>query len=135
MKLITTETLISKQLEIPEITGVYDPLTHKRDGTITSQAPIIVSGKHLDMLDLGNIRLCLIPDTDPDMIIEVLHVYKYTANQVIVSLPFLTPGEYSPVVKVIRTGQEEVMYIFPVKWIVKPDGFERGDYWCSRFEE
>lgn len=128
MKLITTETLISKQLEIPEITGVSDPLTHKRDGTITSQAPIIVSGKHLDMLDLGNIRLCLIPDTDPDMIIEVLHVYKYTANRVIVSLPFLTPGEYSPVVKVIRTGQEEVMYIFPVKWIVKPDGFERGDY-------
>lgn len=128
MKLITTETLISKQLKIPEITGVYDPLTHKRDGTITSQAPIIVSGKHLDMLDLGNIRLCLIPDTDPDMIIEVLHVYKYTANRVIVSLPFLTPGEYSPVVKVIRTGQEEVMYIFPVKWIVKPDGFERGDY-------
>lgn len=135
MKLIATETLIDKQLEVPEITGVYDPLTHKRDGTITSQAPIIVSGKHLDMLDLSNIRLCLVPATDSDMIIEVLHVYKYTANQVIVSLPFLMPGEYSPVVRVIRGEQEEVMYIFPVTWKVKPEGLERGDYCRRRVEE
>lgn len=135
MKLIATETLIDKQLEVPEITGVYDPLTHKRDGTITSQAPIIVSGKHLDMLDLGNIRLCLIPDTDPDMIIEVLHVYKYTANRVIVSLPFLTPGEYFPAVGVTRGGQEDVVYIFPIKWLVRPEGLERGDYCRSRGEE
>lgn len=123
MKLIATETLINKQLEMPEITGIYDPLTHKRDGTITSQAPIIVSGKHLDMLDLGNIRLCLVPATDPDMIIEVLRVYKYTANRVIVSLPFLMPGEYSPVVSVTKEGQEEVIYIFPVKWLVRSEGF------------
>ncbi|MCM0238793.1 DUF4469 domain-containing protein [Bacteroides fragilis] len=135
MKLIITETLINKQLEIPEITGVYDPLTRKCDGTITSQAPIIVSGNHLDMLDLGNISLCLVPATDSDMIIEVLYAYKYTANRVIVSLPFLMPGEYSPAVRVTREGQEEVVYIFPVRWLVRPEGLERGDYWCSRGEE
>lgn len=134
MKLITTATLINKQLEIPEITGVYDPLTRKRDGTITSQAPIIVSGKFLDMLNLNNIKLCLVPAIDPDMIMEVLHVYKYTANQVIVSLPFLMPGEYSPVVRVTREGQEEVMYIFPVTWLVRNEGLERGDYCWSRVE-
>lgn len=135
MKLIATEILINKQLEMPEITGIYDPLTHKRDGTITSQAPIIVSGKHLDMLDLGNIRLCLVPATDSDMIIEVLRVYKYTANRVIVSLPFLMPGEYSPVMSVTKEGQEEVVYIFPVRWLVRPEGLERGDYCRSRGEE
>lgn len=134
MKLITTATLINKQLEIPEITGVYDPLTRKRDGTITSQAPIIVSGKFLDMLNLNNIKLCLVPAIDPDMIMEVLHVYKYTANQVIVSLPFLMPGEYSPVVRVTREGQEEVMYIFPVIWMVRAEGLERICYCYNVFE-
>lgn len=135
MKLITTETLINKQLEIPEITGVYDLITRKRDDTITSQAPIIVSGKHLDMLDLGDIQLCIVPATDPDKIMEVRNIYKYTANQVIVSMPPLTPGEYFPAVKVIGKEEEEVMYIFPITWVVKPEKHERGDYCCSRIEE
>ncbi|MEB3373972.1 hypothetical protein SFC43_14005 [Bacteroides sp. CR5/BHMF/2] len=60
MKIITTEVLISRQMEVPVITGVYDPLSKKYDGTITSQAPIIVSGRHLDMLDLG-ISGCALP--------------------------------------------------------------------------
>lgn len=133
MKLITTEALINKQPEVPEITGVYDLITRKHDDTITSQAPIIVSGRHLDMLDLSNIKLCLVPTTGPDLLLEVPNVYKYTANQVIVSLPFLTPGEYSPAVRVTGKEQEDVMYIFPVTWVVKPEKHERGDYCCGRF--
>ena len=35
-------------VDIPEITGVYDPLSGLRDGTITSQAPIVVSGYNLN---------------------------------------------------------------------------------------
>lgn len=135
MKLITAETLISRQLEIPEITGVYDLLTRKRDGTVTSQAPIIVSGKHLNMLYMGSISLCLTPATDPDMLLEVACIYKYTQDQVVVSLPVLPPGEYFPVMRMMIKKQEEVRYIFPVTWVVKPEGLGKGDYCCSKVEE
>lgn len=135
MVIITKEVLINKQLEVPEITGVYDLLTRKSDGTITSQAPIIVSGKHLNMLHVGNIELCIAPVIDPNTIIEVGNIYKYTDNQVIVSLPFLIPGEYLPVMRIMRKRQEEVMYIFPVTWVVQSEGHERGNYCCSRVEE
>ena len=113
MKIITTEVLISRQMEVPIITGVYDPVSRKYDGTITSQAPIIVSGRHLDMLDLGNIRLCLASAVDYDRVIEVLHVYKYAHNQVIVSLPFLIPGEYFPAVKIVKKRAKMLFISFP----------------------
>ena len=116
---------MNKQLEVPEITEVYDLLTRKRDGIITSQAPIIVWGKHLNMLHMGNIKLCIVPVIEPDLLLEVPHVYKYTDNQVIVSLPFLVPGEYLPVVRIMREG-EEMRYIFPVMWVVKSE--ERPAY-------
>lgn len=121
MIIITKEVLINKQLEVPVITGVYDLLTRKRDGTITSQAPIIVSGKHLDMLQVGNIKLCIAPAIDPDAITEVVNIYKHTDKQVIVSLPLLIPGEYLPVMRIMKEGQEEVRYIFPVTWIVQSE--------------
>lgn len=129
MKIITTEVLISRQMEVPVITGIYDPLSKKDNGTITSQAPIIVSGENLDMLDLGNIRLCLASAVDYDNVIEVPHVYKYAHNQVIVSLPFLTPGEYFPAVKIMKKKCEDSVYIFPVSWVVMPEGHERRDYY------
>ncbi len=129
MKIITTEVLISRQIEVPIITGVYDPLSKKYDGTITSQAPIIVSGRHLDMLDFGNFRLCLASAVDYDSMIEIPHVYKYAHHQVIASLPFLIPGEYFPAVKIIKKKCEDSVYIFPVSWVVMPEGHERGWYY------
>ena len=128
MKIITTEVLISRQMEVPIITGVYDPVSRKYDGTITPQAPIIVYGRHLDMLDLGNIRLCLASAVDYGKVMEVLHVYKYAHNQVIVSLPFLIPGEYFPAVKLMKKKSEDAVYIFPVSWVVMQEGYERGGY-------
>ncbi|MEB3373973.1 hypothetical protein SFC43_14010 [Bacteroides sp. CR5/BHMF/2] len=62
---------------------------------------------------------------DYDHVIEVLHVYKYAHNQVIVSLPVLIPGEYFPAVKIIRKKSEDAIYIFPVSWVVMPEGHER----------
>lgn len=131
MKIITTEVLISRQMEVPIITGVYDPVSRKYDGTITPQAPIIVSGRHLDMLDLGNIRLCLASAVDSDNVIEVLCVYKYACNQVIVSLPFLLPGEYFPAVKIMKEKSEDAVYIFPVSWMVVHEEYgRRGCHPC-----
>ena len=44
-------------VDIPEITGVYDPLSGLRDGTITSQAPIVVSGYNLKPLCVGEYQI------------------------------------------------------------------------------
>lgn len=127
MKLIKTEVLINRQIKVPVITGVYDPLSQKRDGTITSQAPIIVSGRNLDMMDEGSIRLCLASAVDCDNVIEVPHVYKYTHDQVIVSLPVLKPGEYFPAMKIVKKESEDSVYIFPISWVVVPEGYERRE--------
>lgn len=127
MKIITTEVLREKEIEVPVITGIYDPLSRKYDGTITPQAPVIVSGRYLDQLDMGELRLCLAPAIDYGTVIEVLRVYKFAHNQVIASLPYLPPGEYFPAVKLVRRGAEDAVYIFPVSWVVMPEGYERCD--------
>ena len=121
MKIIRTEVLESREIEIPVITGAYDALTKKKDGTITSQGPIIVSGEHFDVLKSGNLRLCLAPAVDNRRVIEVSIIYKFLNNKVIVSLPFLLPGEYYPAVKLIREDAEDCVYIFPVLWVVTPE--------------
>lgn len=118
MKIISTEVLMIRHGEVPVITGIYDPLSRKSDGTISSQAPLIISGRHFDLFDRGSIRLCLASAVDYGRMIEVHHVYKYTAQQVIISLPVLKPGEYLPAVKIWRKGEEPWLYIFPVSWVV-----------------
>lgn len=118
MKIISTEVLMIRHGEVPVITGIYDPLSRKSDGTISSQAPLIISGRHFDLFDREQIRLCLAPAVDGGRMIEVHHVYKYAPHQVIVSLPVLRPGEYLPAVKMFRKGEEASVYIFPVSWVV-----------------
>lgn len=125
MKIIRTEVLKSRQIEIPVITGAYDALTKKKDGTITSQGPVIVSGTHFDVLKSGDLRLCLASAVDYDKVIEVPLIYRFRNNQVIVSLPFLLPGEYFPAVKLIRKDEEDCVYIFPVSWVVMPERTKR----------
>lgn len=124
MKIINTETLIQKEISVPDITGIYDPLSKQHDGTVTPQAPIIVSGNNLNMFDLSCIRLCLAPALDCHYLIDVLHVYKYSCNMVIASLPALSPGEYFPAVRIINKdgngGEDDSVYILPVSLIVKP---------------
>ena len=90
-------------VDIPEITGVYDPLSGLRDGTITSQAPIVVSGYNLNRYALENIRLCLVTHAKPE--------------QVVVALPELKPGEYRPAV--ILKGDEKKVYVLPMRWVVR----------------
>lgn len=125
MKVITTEVLMTKQIKVPVITGIYDLMSRRNDGTITSQGPIVVSGTDLAMLDLESIRLCLAPVTDCNRMIEIHYIYKYSHNRVIVSLPLLVPGEYFPAVKIMRREKEDSIYIFPVSWVVLPEGYAR----------
>ena len=99
-------------VDIPEITGVYDPLSGLRDGTITSQAPIVVSGYNLNRYALENIRLCLVTQ-----VIDIRLVYRYSEGKVVVALPELKPGEYRPAV--ILKGDEKKVYVLPMRWVVR----------------
>lgn len=44
-------------VDIPEITGVYDPLSGLRDGTITSQAPDCSFGLQSEPLCVGEYQI------------------------------------------------------------------------------
>ena len=95
-------------VDIPEITGVYDPLSGLRDGTITSQAPIVVSGYNLNRYALENIRLCLVTHAKPEQVIDIRLVYRYSEGKVVVALP-----------AVILKGDEKKVYVLPMRWVVR----------------
>ena len=101
---------------IPQITGVYDPLSGLRDGTITSQAPIVsFSGYNLNRYALENIRLCRVTHAKPEQVIDIRLVYRYSEGKVVVALPELKPGEYRPAV--ILKGDEKKVYVLPMRWV------------------
>ena len=106
-------------LIVPSITGVCDLQSGLTDGTITPCAQLLVSGKHLDMVGLGSIRLCLVSATECQHVIEIAEVYRHTVTQVIVSIHVLEAGEYFPAVEVLREGKESAVYMLPVSWVVK----------------
>lgn len=103
--------------ELPVITGIYDPVSRRRDGTITSQAPIIVSGQHLNEFDLNRMHLCLVSSGNPDCIIDVTSIYKCDAQQVIVVLPCLTPDIYHPALRLCT--EKAAIHVLPNTWEVK----------------
>lgn len=128
MKIIKTEGLAMREISIPQITGIYDPISGRNDGTITSQAPIVVSGYNLNMHPLGEITLCLASAIDFIRVIKVTCIYKCSNEEVIISLPHLEPGEYFPAVLIHDNNNEVSIYIFPESWIVRP-------YRCDRMND
>lgn len=115
-----------RHTDVPVITGIYDLLSGRRDGTITPQAPIIVSGTHLNRLRPGEVKLCLVPAIDYKRVIEIHLVYKCAHDRIIVGLPELAAGEYSPAL--ILTKPEADIYIFPIVWVVTHESGDRRFY-------
>lgn len=126
IKTIKTEALKADRICIPEITAVYDLLSRRSDGTITSQAPVVVSGHNLKMQGRKNVRFCLIPTTEYIRVIEVGNIYVYSDTKIIVDIPELEAGEYFPAIRMPDTDGDDFLYIFPVSWIVRP---------CDRINE
>lgn len=93
MKYIKAEALILEGKLIPVITGIYDPITRKSNGTITPQAPVMISGSHLDMSGWGEFELCLIHSTDNSRIIEISNIHRLSDKNILLTLPYLEPGE------------------------------------------
>lgn len=121
MRIIKSEVLITKAIDIPRITGVFDPLSKKKDGTITPQAPVVVSGCNLNLKALGDSRFCLTSAIDYIRVIELSFVYKRSDEQVVILLPYLEPGEYFPAIVIQESSGENSIYILPVSWVVRPD--------------
>lgn len=111
--------LITKEIEIPQITKVYDPLSKRKDGIVTPQAPVIVSGCNLNLKASVNSRFCLIPAIDFIRVIEFLFVYKRSDEQTIMHLPYLEPGEYFPAIVMQESDGKNSVYILPDSWVVQ----------------
>ena len=109
-------TLFGKK--VPVISSVYDPLTGMRDGTITANAPVVITGENLCLSSLGTIYLGLSPVSDKGTLIHVKRVFKYTDTEVLVILPDLEPGDYSPVMMVHTGDKVDFTYTLPVSWKV-----------------
>ena len=107
---------IRRGVDIPEITAIYDPLSGKRDGTITPMAPVVVSGSNFSHYQ-EDCRLCLVAEKKPVEVIEIKLVYTYSDKKVIVAIPELKPGEYRPAVR-LKEGKGEV-YVLPALWMVR----------------
>lgn len=109
-------TLFGKNL--PVINGVFDPLTGMRDGIITPNSPVVITGENLCLSSLGTIYLGLSPVSDKGTLIHVKRVFKYTDTEVLVILPDLEPGEYTLVMMIDRGGKVDFTYTLPVSWRV-----------------
>lgn len=115
---ITSIKLVSPSGGLPIITGVHDLLSGRHDGTITPWAPIIVSGSRLDIYALDKVHLCLVSMADRNRITEICHIYKYSHNKVIVTLPDLEPGAYLPAFRILQEDGSTVLKVFSVVWRV-----------------
>lgn len=125
MKIIKTEILNVNSISIPEITAIYDPLSKRSDGTITSQAPVIISGNNLAMHGKKNIRFCLASAVDYIRVIEMRNIYQYSDNKIIVDLPELEAGEYFPAIRMLDADGNDSLYILPVSWVVRSYPYDR----------
>ena len=114
----TDTVIVSPSEGLPVITGVHDLLSGRRDGTITPWAPIIVSGSRLDIYALDKVHLCLVSVANRNRITEICHIYKYSHNKVIVTLPDLEPGAYLPAFRILQEDGSTVLKVFSVVWRV-----------------
>ena len=85
---------------------------------VTPNAPVVITGENLCLSSLGTIYLGLSPVSDKGTLIHVKRVFKYTDTEVLVILPNLEPGEYSPVMMIHTGDKVDFTYTLPVSWKV-----------------
>ena len=78
----------------PAIEKVYDPSSKKCNGRITPQAPIVITGHHLDMLTWDSANLYLVSSVNDRMLIECGDIHKYSDDKVYTTIPDIDEGEY-----------------------------------------
>lgn len=120
MKIIKREVLNANNIRVPEITATYDLFSMKRDGTITPQAPVVISGRNLTMHGKKKIRFCLASAVEYVRVIEMGYIYQHSDRRIIADLPELEAGEYFPAMRMQDADGDDSLYILPVSWVVLP---------------
>lgn len=107
---------------LPIIESIYDPLSRMRDGTLTPYSPILVKGRNLCQWPGCEVRFYLCLVDEPQNLIHIRAVYTHTECTVVLVLPTLTCGEYTPVMIVTDEEGHEKIFRFTDRWRVRPRG-------------
>ena len=108
---------VRRGVDIPEITGIYDPLSGKKDETSTPMAALVVWGRNLRHYALEDFKLCLVAQRKPVEVIEIKLVYTYSDKKVFAAIPEIKPGEYRPAGRL--KDDEGKVYVLPAVWVVR----------------
>ena len=78
----------------PVIKEIYDPSNERRNGNITPEAPIVITGHNLDMLTWESTNLYLVSSVNDRMLIECGDIHKYSDDKIYMTVPDINEGEY-----------------------------------------
>lgn len=104
---------------LPVIESIYDPLSHRRDGTLTPHSPVLVKGRNLCQWPGCKVRFYLSPVEEPQKLIQIRTIHTHSNSTVVVILPMLPHGEYFPVMTVKDEEGNEETFRFTNRWRVK----------------
>ena len=93
----------------PAIEKVYDPSSKKCNGRITPQAPIVITGHHLDMLTWDSANLYLVSSVNDRMLIECGDIHKYSDDKVYTTIPDIDEGEYFLALMILMKDKESLV--------------------------
>ena len=117
MKTIKAEILMIEGAPFPVIKEIYDPSNERRNGTITPEAPIIITGQNLDMLTWESTNLYLVSSVNDRMLIECGDIHKYSDDKIYMTVPDINEGEYFLALMILMKDKESFLYIFPIPYL------------------
>ena len=113
MKTIKAEILMIEGAPFPVIKEIYDPSNERRNGNITPEAPIVITGHNLDMLTWESTNLYLVSSVNDRMLIECGDIHKYSDDKIYMTVPDINEGEYFLALMILM----KVFYTsFPYLW-------------------
>ena len=114
MKTIKAEILMIEGAPFPVIKEIYDPSNERRNGNITPEAPIVITGQNLDMLTWESTNLYLVSSVNDRMLIECGDIHKYSDDKIYMTVPDINEGEYFLALMILI---KKVFYTsFPYLW-------------------
>lgn len=116
MKTIKAEILMIEGAPFPVIKEIYDPSNERRNGTITPEAPIIITGQNLDMLTWESTNLYLVSSVNDRMLIECGDIHKYSDDKIYMTVPDINEGEYFLALMILMKDKESFYTSFPYLW-------------------
>ncbi len=116
MKTIKAEILMIEGAPFPVIKEIYDPSNERRNGTITPEAPIIITGQNLDMLTWESTNLYLVSSVNDRMLIECEDIHKYSDDKIYMTVPDISEGEYFLALMILMKDKESFYTSFLYLW-------------------